>query len=260
MSVQTLIQVRRGTASEWRVANSTLSAGEWGFETDTKRYKIGDGLTSWNSLAYSSILPSSNDLTGVSGIGVSFTSNSGIPVRIAVTGIGSSQVTDFNSSVSGLLPVTNIVAGSGITISSSNAIYTINSTATGGTPSPTGNFVVESLHVSNRYTETVSAISISSNTLVINLDTCNLFNCALNSNINTLTISNVPSTSGVSIGFTIIFTADGTPRSVSWPNSVKWQAGTAPNITSVNGKIDTFSFLSVNNGTSWLGFVGGQNY
>jgi hypothetical protein len=41
---------------------------------------------------------------------------------------------------------------------------------------------------------------------------------------------------------------------------VKWQAGTAPNITSVNGKIDTFSFLSVNNGTSWLGFVGGQNY
>jgi hypothetical protein len=116
MSVQTLIQVRRGTASEWRVANSTLSAGEWGFETDTKRYKIGDGLTSWNSLAYSSILPSSNDLTGVSGIGVSFTSNSGIPVRIAVTGIGSSQVTDFNSSVSGLLPVKSLVAGTNISV------------------------------------------------------------------------------------------------------------------------------------------------
>jgi hypothetical protein len=116
MSVQTLIQVRRGTASEWRVANSTLSAGEWGFETDTKRYKIGDGLTSWNSLAYSSILPSSNDLTGVSGIGISFTSNSGIPVRIAVTGIGSSQVTDFNSSVSGLLPVKSLVAGTNISV------------------------------------------------------------------------------------------------------------------------------------------------
>jgi hypothetical protein len=116
MSAQTLIQVRRGTASEWRVANSTLSAGEWGFETDTKRYKIGDGLTSWNSLAYSSILPSSNDLTGVSGIGISFTSNSGIPVRIAITGIGSSQVTDFNSSVSGLLPVKSLVAGTNISV------------------------------------------------------------------------------------------------------------------------------------------------
>jgi|694.fasta_scaffold05842_23 hypothetical protein len=228
MAVNDLITFRKGTASAWTSANPVLASGEPGYDLTNKIFKIGDGASNWTSLG---------------------------SINLA-----SSNITDFNSSVSGLLPVTNIVAGSGITISSSNAIYTINSTATGGTPSPTGNFVVESLHVSNRYTETVSAISISSNTLVINLDTCNLFNCALNSNINTLTISNVPSTSGVSIGFTIIFTADGTPRSVSWPNSVKWQAGTAPNITSVNGKIDTFSFLSVNNGTSWLGFVGGQNY
>jgi hypothetical protein len=116
MAVQTLIQVRRGTASEWRIANSTLSAGEWGFETDSKRYKIGDGLTSWNSLPYSSILPSSSDLSGVSGIGVSFTANSGVPVTIAVTGISSSQVTNFNSSVSGLLPVKSILAGNNITV------------------------------------------------------------------------------------------------------------------------------------------------
>jgi hypothetical protein len=119
MSVQTLIQVRRGTASEWRIANSTLSAGEWGFETDSKRYKIGDGLTSWNSLPYSSILPSSSDLSGVSGIGVSFTSSSGVPVTIAITGINSSQVTNFNSSVSGLLPVKSIVAGNNITVTAS---------------------------------------------------------------------------------------------------------------------------------------------
>jgi hypothetical protein len=116
MAVQTLIQVRRGTASEWRIANSTLSAGEWGFETDSKRYKIGDGLTSWNSLPYSSILPSSSDLSGVSGIGVSFTANSGVPVTIAVTGINSSQVTNFNSAVSGLLPVKSVVAGNNITV------------------------------------------------------------------------------------------------------------------------------------------------
>jgi len=52
MSVVTQIQIRRGTASQWTSANPTLAAGEWGFETDTKKGKIGDGTTAWNSLAY----------------------------------------------------------------------------------------------------------------------------------------------------------------------------------------------------------------
>lgn len=52
MSVVTQIQIRRGTAAEWTSANPTLASGEWGFETDTKKGKIGDGTTAWNSLAY----------------------------------------------------------------------------------------------------------------------------------------------------------------------------------------------------------------
>jgi len=46
------IQFRRGTASEWTSANPTLSAGEMGLETDTLKFKIGDGTTAWTSLAY----------------------------------------------------------------------------------------------------------------------------------------------------------------------------------------------------------------
>jgi hypothetical protein len=38
----------------------------------------------------------------------------------------SSQITDFNSSVSGLLPVTNLTSGSGISISSSSGNFTVN--------------------------------------------------------------------------------------------------------------------------------------
>jgi hypothetical protein len=48
----TKIQVRRGTAAQWTSANSILSAGEWGFETDTKKFKIGDGTTAWTTLGY----------------------------------------------------------------------------------------------------------------------------------------------------------------------------------------------------------------
>jgi len=46
------IQFRRDTASGWTSANPTLSSGEFGFESDTTRFKIGDGSTAWSSLSY----------------------------------------------------------------------------------------------------------------------------------------------------------------------------------------------------------------
>ena len=53
MAVQ--IQIRRGTAAAWTSANPTLAAGEFAVETDTDKYKIGDGSTAWTSLGYSSL-------------------------------------------------------------------------------------------------------------------------------------------------------------------------------------------------------------
>ena len=48
----TKIQLRRDTAANWTSVNPTLSAGELGYETDTDKVKIGDGLTAWTSLTY----------------------------------------------------------------------------------------------------------------------------------------------------------------------------------------------------------------
>jgi hypothetical protein len=45
-------QFRRGTSTEWTTANTVLASGEMGIETNTKLFKIGDGTTAWNSLAY----------------------------------------------------------------------------------------------------------------------------------------------------------------------------------------------------------------
>ena len=53
MAVQ--IQIRRGTAAAWTSANPTLAAGEFAMETDTDKYKFGDGSTAWTSLGYSSL-------------------------------------------------------------------------------------------------------------------------------------------------------------------------------------------------------------
>lgn len=46
------IQLRRGTAAEWTSANPTLAEAEMGVETDTRKFKIGDGSTQWNDLDY----------------------------------------------------------------------------------------------------------------------------------------------------------------------------------------------------------------
>ena len=46
------MQQRRGTAAQWTAANPTLEAGEIGFETDTNKFKIGDGTNLWANLDY----------------------------------------------------------------------------------------------------------------------------------------------------------------------------------------------------------------
>jgi archaellum component FlaC len=48
----TRMQQRRGTAAQWTSANPVLAAGEIGFETDTNKFKIGNGSTAWASLSY----------------------------------------------------------------------------------------------------------------------------------------------------------------------------------------------------------------
>jgi hypothetical protein len=48
----TRMQQRRGTASQWTTANPILNAGEMGWESDTNKFKIGDGTNHWANLDY----------------------------------------------------------------------------------------------------------------------------------------------------------------------------------------------------------------
>jgi hypothetical protein len=100
MPVNTRIQFRRGTAAaganQW--TTQVLYAGEVGYETDTGRFKIGDGSTAWNTLKYAAVVPTG--FIGNSGIYVNPSSN-GETVTISVSGITSSQMNDFNTAVDG---------------------------------------------------------------------------------------------------------------------------------------------------------------
>lgn len=46
------IQLRRDSASGWAQANPVLADGELGFERETRRIKVGDGVTPWNDLDF----------------------------------------------------------------------------------------------------------------------------------------------------------------------------------------------------------------
>ncbi len=46
------MQQRRGTAAQWTAANPVLAAGEIGFETDTSKFKMGNGSSAWTALTY----------------------------------------------------------------------------------------------------------------------------------------------------------------------------------------------------------------
>jgi hypothetical protein len=46
------IQVRRGTAQQWDDADPVLEAGEIGFESDTNKFKFGNGDDAWSVLTY----------------------------------------------------------------------------------------------------------------------------------------------------------------------------------------------------------------
>ena len=52
MPRNSLIAFRRDVSTNWTNVNPVLYDGEPGYELDTKRMKIGDGITAWNDLDY----------------------------------------------------------------------------------------------------------------------------------------------------------------------------------------------------------------
>ena len=50
--IKTEFQFKRGLSEAWAQKNPILRIGEPGFEYDTYKFKIGDGVKAWNDLPY----------------------------------------------------------------------------------------------------------------------------------------------------------------------------------------------------------------
>jgi len=81
----TKIQLRRDTAADWASNNPTLAAGEFGWESDTNRFKIGTGSAAWNSLEYADTLKTLGDL-GITGSTISAPSNGDLTLTTSGSG------------------------------------------------------------------------------------------------------------------------------------------------------------------------------
>jgi len=103
------------------------------------------------------------------------------------------------------------------------------------------------------YLET--AVSVPSTT--IDCDEGNLFYKTISSNTTfSFSYSGINLTSNDAYAFTLILTVSGT-RTVSWPASVDWAGGSAPDAPA-SGETDVFVFVTRNGGSTWYGFQAGD--
>ena len=109
----------------------------------------------------------------------------------------------------------------------------------------------------NGIQEESTAITSSSNAATLNLRDGTVFTHTLSENV-TYTFSN-PAASGYASGFTLKVTQDSSARTITWPGSVDWAAGTAPTLSTGSGDVDVFVFLTVDGGTIYYGFTAGQD-
>jgi hypothetical protein len=155
------ILLRRDTASNWTSANPTLSGGEMGVETDTLKFKLGNGSTAWNSLNY--YAPPSLDEVG----------------DVTITSASSGQFLKWNGSawVNDEIDlgtdttggyVASLVAGTGVTLSNNSGETATPTIAIGQAVATDSNVTFADVTVSGNLTVSGSTTTLNTETLTVN--------------------------------------------------------------------------------------------
>ena len=118
------------------------------------------------------------------------------------------------------------------------------------------------------YNETHATLT-SASTVNIDFELGNVFNITAGHNI-TFTFGNSGGVTNAAVppatlayGFTLKVTQDGTgSRTLTWPSTVRWAGGSAPDLTGTANSVDVFTFLTDGTGglgATYYGFLAGAN-
>jgi len=99
--------------------------------------------------------------------------------------------------------------------------------------------------------EAVTALAATGSTETLDISSSNVITAAQDASCTYTMPSGL--TSGVAISFSLVITSGGAYTATF--TGVKWAAGTAPTLTSGAGKVDIFTFLTLDGGTTWYGSV-----
>ena len=118
---------------------------------------------------------------------------------------------------------------------------------------PAGDFLsIEGSGLAEGYTALTGA------TPTVSLSAGGSFSLTLSANT-TLGFADAPATGSAGFSLKVTQDASGSGFTVTWPASVKWPGGTAPELTATAEKSDVFVFTTDDGGTSFVGLVAGKD-
>ena len=251
------------------IGDGTLTVGSDGagedvtFHSDT----AGDYMQ-WDSSAEKLILEGTNGATVLDITDGNVVIGDG---TLTVGSDGAGEDVTFHSDTAGdamvwdssaeKLTITGTDSQTALDVADGNVSITDGLTVTGTTALSTTGFgdATVSKAMMKDYSETTNAIGATSASQAIDLEDGNVVTATLSVATTTFTFSN-PIASDDCTSFTLILTQDGTgSRAVTWPGAVDWAGGTAPTLTTTAAAVDIITFVTVNAGTTWYGFVAGQD-
>jgi hypothetical protein len=185
--------------------------------------------------------------------------NSAVEDAMVATGIDAAKLADGTVSNTELQYINSLTSNAQTQISATVTVANAALPKAGGTMSGETIFadqLVTRPEIKD-YSETYNASS-GTGTVDLDLETGNVFQHTASGGNVTFTFSNPPAT-GKAGSFTLKWIQDSSDRTITWPGSVDWAGGSAPDVTSGSAKVDMYVFTTFDAGTTWYGFQSGAD-